>query len=48
MKSFSLDKIYHVLFSLGLFFFSFNQIEVMPFLGEYIKESGAFFFYWAL
>ncbi len=44
MKSFSLDKIYHVLFSLGLFFFSFNQIEVMPFLGEYIKESGAFFF----
>ncbi|MGV0756042.1 O-antigen ligase family protein [Empedobacter brevis] len=44
MKSFSLDRIYRILFSLGLFFFSFNQIEVMPFLGEYIKESGAIFF----
>lgn len=39
------DKIYKILFTLGLFFFSFNQIEVMPFLGEYIKESGAIFFF---
>jgi len=41
----SFDKIYRTLFTLGLFFFSFNQVEVMPFLGEYIKEFGAIFFF---
>ncbi|WP_313375777.1 O-antigen ligase family protein [Chishuiella sp.] len=32
-------------FYLGLFFFSFNQIEVMPFLGEYVREFGAIFLF---
>lgn len=41
----NLDKIYSILFTLGLFLFSFNQVEVMPFLGEYIKEFGAIFFF---
>lgn len=39
------EKILNTLFILGLFFFSFNQIEVMPFMGEYVKESGAIFFF---
>ena len=38
-------NVFNYLFFLGLFFFSFNHIEVMPFMGEYIKESGAIFFF---
>lgn len=37
--------ILNYLFIIGLFFFSFNHVEVMPFMGEYIKESGAIFFF---
>jgi len=41
----SFKKTLNTLFILGIFFFSFNQIEVMPFMGEYVKESGAIFLF---
>lgn len=41
----NLNLLIEFFFYLGLFFFSFNQVEVMPFLGEYIKEFGAIFFF---
>ena len=41
----NLEKTLYILFTLGLFFFSFNQTEVMPFMGEYVRESGAIFLF---
>lgn len=41
----NLEKIIYYLFILGLFFFPFNQIEIMPFMGEYVREFGAIFFF---
>ncbi|WP_276680603.1 O-antigen ligase family protein [Empedobacter brevis] len=32
-------------FIIGLFLFSFNQIELFPFLGEYVRESSFIFFF---
>lgn len=32
-------------FIVGLFFFSFNQIELFSFLGEYVRESSFIFFF---
>ncbi|MDH0659058.1 MULTISPECIES: O-antigen ligase family protein [unclassified Empedobacter] len=40
----NLERLYLVIFSIGLFLFSFNQIEIFPFLGEYTREIGAHFF----
>lgn len=45
LKKLNIDKILEILFLLGLFFFSFNHIEIMPFMGEYVRESGAIFFF---
>lgn len=39
------DKLYRILFSIGLFLFAFNQMELLPFLGEYVREFGAIFFF---
>lgn len=41
---FSLNKPYHLLFFLGLFFFPFNSFEGIKALGEFKNESGAYFF----
>lgn len=41
----TLKKVIEVFFFTGLFFFSFNDYEGIPFLGEYRKESGAIFFF---
>ncbi|MBF0597700.1 O-antigen ligase family protein [Faecalibacter rhinopitheci] len=41
----NLDKTINYLFLLGLFFFGFNQVEVMPFMGEYVREFGSIFFF---
>ncbi|MFV0179728.1 O-antigen ligase family protein [Empedobacter falsenii] len=38
------EHLFLILFSIGLFLFSFNQIEIAPFLGEYSREIGALFF----
>lgn len=38
-----LKKLYTLLFFLGLFFFSFNEFEGIPALGEFQNEAGAFF-----
>ena len=38
-------KIYTILFFLGLFFFSFNEYEGIPLLGEFKTESGAIFLF---
>ncbi|WP_312555923.1 O-antigen ligase family protein [Empedobacter brevis] len=40
----SFERLYLILFSIGLFLFSFNQLELFPFLGEYTREIGAHFF----
>jgi hypothetical protein len=40
----TLRKINETLLLTGLFFFSFNDYEGIPFLGEYKKEAGALFF----
>ncbi len=40
----SLKKVYTLIFFVGLFFFSFNDYEGIPFLGEFKKEAGAIFF----
>lgn len=39
-----LRKLYTTLFFLGLFFFSFNEYEGLPILGEFKSEAGAVFF----
>jgi hypothetical protein len=39
-----LKKLYTILFFTGLFFFSFNEFEGIPLLGEFQNEAGAFFF----
>lgn len=39
-----LKKLYTIIFFFGLFFFSFNEFEGLPFLGEFQNEAGAFFF----
>lgn len=39
-----LRKLYTLLFFIGLFFFSFNEFEGIPLLGEFQNEAGAFFF----
>jgi O-antigen ligase len=39
-----LRKLYTILFFLGLFFFSFNEYEGLPILGEFKSEAGAVFF----
>lgn len=41
---FSLNKPYHFLFFLGLFFFPFNSFDGVKALGEFKNESGAYFF----
>lgn len=41
----NLEKIINYLFLLGLFFFGFNQVEIMPFMGEYVREFGSIFFF---
>ncbi len=40
----NIEKSLKILFVLGLFFFSFNQVEMFPFMGEYVREFGASFF----
>jgi len=45
IKKNSFEKILSILFILGIFFFSFNQIEMFPFMGEYLREFGAVFFF---
>jgi O-antigen ligase len=40
----ALRKVNEILLLTGLFFFSFNDYEGIPFLGEYKKEAGAIFF----
>lgn len=41
----TLRKINKILLLTGLFFFSFNDYEGIPFLGEFKKEAGAIFFF---
>lgn len=41
----TLKKINEILLLTGLFFFSFNDYEGIPFLGEFKKEAGAIFFF---
>lgn len=41
----TLKKVIEVFFFTGLFFFSFNDYEGIPFFGEYRKEAGAIFFF---
>ena len=40
----TLRKVNEILLLTGLFFFSFNDYEGIPFLGEFKKEAGAIFF----
>jgi hypothetical protein len=40
----TLRKINEILLLTGLFFFSFNDYEGIPFLGEFKKEAAAIFF----
>lgn len=41
----TLRNLYKILFFIGLFFFSFNEYEGIPLLGEFKNESGAIFFF---
>lgn len=41
----TLSKFIQILFFIGLFFFSFNDYEGIPVLGEFKKEAGAIFFF---
>ncbi len=44
MYNLTIKRLYVTLFFIGLFFFSFNDYEGIPFLGEFKKEAGAIFF----
>lgn len=44
IKMITLRKVNEILLLTGLFFFSFNDYEGIPFLGEFRKEAGAIFF----
>lgn len=39
------EKYIYYFFIIGLFLFPFNQVEIMPFMGEYVREFGSIFFF---